>query len=220
MDHTKTVLIPFGTIEEHGSHLPLFTDSLIVERVLIEVSKRRKVFLSPTLHYGVCTSTRKHPGTISISPDALRKLTYDMVKSFYEKGLRRFFLISGHAGSIHMVALREVGEVLIEELSNLEIAVFSLYDIMLKDLVSLAETKNDSHAGEIETSLMLYLTPHLVKGMAEEEYPTFPKPFIVKDKLHYWPGGVWGNPKKASKEKGERVFNMMVDKVIEIIDSM
>ncbi len=214
---TKTLLIPFGSIEEHGSHLPLSTDTIQVYEVVKEAAKKVNVFVAPPLHYGVLTSTRQHAGSIGISPDSLRMITRDIIKSAYSKGLRNFILISGHAGSIHMSALREVGEELIDEIDNIRIAVISEYDMIVKEGRKLVETKEDGHAGEIETSRLLYLAPDLVKGRAKEEYPKFLTPFIVKDKVKYWKGGVWGNPKKASKEKGKKLVKVSVDKVVEIV---
>ncbi|MEN8265251.1 MAG: creatininase family protein [Nitrospirota bacterium] len=215
---TKTVIFPFGTVEEHGRHLPLNTDTLIVYEILKRLIKKRKVFLAPPVSYGVCTSTNQHPGTISISAETLRRLTYDLVKDAYNKGLRNFILISGHGGGLHMYAIKEVAEILIEELKGAKIAVISPYDVLRKELSELAETPNDSHAGEIETSLILALAPELVKGRSKEEYPKMPKPFVVKNKLRYWRGGVWGDPGKASREKGEKVIRLIIQKVVDVID--
>lgn len=214
---TKTIVFPFGTTEEHGSHLPLNTDALIIQEVLKLVAKRKKFFLAPVVYYGVCTTTRDHPGTISIGPETLRRFSYDLVSETYKKGLRNFLLISGHGGSLHMSALKETSEKLVENLKDIKIAAFSPYELLWKELSEIAETPNDSHAGEIETSMMLYLSPELVKGRAAEEYPKIPKPFIVKDKMKYWPGGVWGNPQKASAKKGERAIKLIVNKITEIL---
>ena len=200
---TKTIVFPFGTIEEHGSHLPLNTDSLIIQEVLKLAARKKKFFLAPISYYGVCTTTGGHPGTIGITPETLRRLSFDLVTDAYKKGLRNFLLISGHGGSLHMSALKETAEILAERLGDIRIAVCSPYDILWKELSDIAETPNDSHAGELETSIMLSLAPGLVKGRAREEYPNIPKPFIVKNKVKYWPGGVWGNPKKATAEKGK-----------------
>ncbi len=215
---TKTIIFPFGTVEEHGSHLPLNTDTLIIYEILKRVVKKRKVFLAPPLYYGVCTSTSQHPGTISISPATLRRITFDIAKDAYEKGLRNIFLISGHGGGLHSSAMKEAAENLVHELTGIKIAVLCPYDILYKELSELAETPHDSHAGEIETSLILYLAPELVKGRAKEEYPTLPKPFTVKNKIKYWPGGVWGNPGKASREKGEKAVKLIVNKLVDILD--
>jgi creatinine amidohydrolase len=215
---TRTIVIPFGTIEEHGSHLPLNTDSLIIQEALKLVAKKKKFFLAPIVHYGVCTTTRGHPGTISISSETLRLLSTDLVIDSYKKGLRNFLLISGHGGSLHMSALKESAEMLVEKLKDIRIAVFSPYDVLWKELSEIAETPNDSHAGELETSMVLYLAPELVKGRAPEEYPKIPKPFIVRDKVKYWRGGVWGDPQKATAEKGKKAIELMIEKIAEIID--
>ena len=214
---TKTIVFPFGTVEEHGSHLPLKTDAFIIEEALKFVAKKRKFFLAPVVYYGVCTTTKDHPGTISITAETLRRLAYDLVVESYKKGLRNFLLISGHGGSIHISALKETAEVLVEQLKDIKIAVLSPYDVLWKELSAIAETPNDSHAGELETSIMLYLAPELVKGRAAEEYPKIPRPFTVRDKVKYWPGGVWGNPKKATREKGEKAMKLITDKVVEIL---
>ena len=126
------------------------------------------MFLAPPVYYGVCTSTGQHPGTIGITPETLRRLVFDIVRDAYKKGLRDFFLVTGHGGGLHSSAMKEAAEILVEELKGIKIAVLCPYDILRKELSELAETPNDSHAGEIETSLMLYLAPELVKGSSRK----------------------------------------------------
>ncbi len=214
---TKTVIVPYGTVEEHGKHLPLSTDTLVMTEVAKGVAERVDVFVAPPVHYGACTSTGHHPGTIGITPDTVRAITLDIVRDGYRKGLRRFILISGHAGGLHIGAMREAGERVIEELEGAQIGTLSIYDLVWNEIAEIAETRNDSHAGEMETSLIIHLAGRLVKGRSKEEYPMLPKPFLAKEKVKCWPGGVWGNPNAASKEKGERLFTIMVEKVVELV---
>jgi len=218
----KSVLIvPFGTVEAHGTHLPLNTDTLIIREAASSASARNpRVFTAPPVEYGVCTSTGPHPGTLGISAPALRLLASDIVKSAYSKGFRKIMLVSGHGGSIHVSALKEAAEELVEGLEGLKMAAFSIYDLVGRECAEIAETENDSHAGELETSLVLFLAPHLVKGRSKEEYPDFPRPLILKDKMKYWPGAVWGDPGKATAEKGERLFKVMVAKIEEVASKL
>lgn len=211
---TKTLIVPYGTIEAHGEHLPLNTDTLIIEEVLKMAGGRLNAFIAPAISYGVCTSTGLHPGTIGITAETLRRLTLDIVRDAYKKGLRNFMLVSGHGGGIHVSAMKEAAEGLIDELKGARIAAFSIYDVMGAQLRELAETLNDSHAGEMETSAVMYLAPELVKGRSKEEYPIPLKPFIVRDKKKQWPGAVWGNPQKAAPEKGRRLVSLMSDKIV------
>jgi creatinine amidohydrolase len=215
---TKTIVFPFGTIEEHGTHLPLNTDSFIIQECVTAAAKEREFVRAPVISYGVCTTTKNHPGTLSISAATLRRLSADLVTEAYRQGLKNFLLISGHGGSLHMAALKETAENLVDTLSGIRIAAFSPYDMLWKELSEIADTPNDSHAGEIETSILLYLDPDSVRGRSPEEFPSFPKPFSVKDKLKYWPGGIWGNPEKASPEKGRRAFELMTRKILDVLD--
>ncbi len=213
----KPLVIPYGTVEAHGTHLPLGTDTMIVMAVLTEVAKRLDIMVAPPVNYGVCTSTAMHPGTIGITPSTLRALTTDLVCHGYEHGVREFILISGHGGGLHLSAMREASEALIRRLNDVKIAVLTLYEILPEEARSLVETPDDSHAGELETSLILHLSEHLVRGRAGEEYPALPEYIVVRDKPRYWPGAVWGNPQRATEKKGERIFKFMVESVEEFI---
>ena len=82
---SKTVIIPLGSLEAHGPHLPLGTDTIEVYELAKKVSKAVDVFVAPPLFYGLCRSTSKHPGTVGITGDTLRKLIKDIVKSFHAK---------------------------------------------------------------------------------------------------------------------------------------
>lgn len=214
---SSVLIVPFGTVEAHGTHLPLNTDTFVIREAVARVAGRNmSVFMAPPIQYGVCTSTGPHPGTIGITASTLRLLAADIVKSGYEQGFRNIMLVSGHGGSIHVAALKEAAEELVSRLDGLKMAAFSIYELIGREASEIAETKNDSHAGELETSLMLHLAARLVKGRSKEEYPDFPRPLILKDKLKYWPGAVWGDPGKATAEKGERLFNAMVEKLEEV----
>ena len=217
LSRTRTVLIPFGSVEEHGTHLPLSTDTIEAYEVAKKAALLIPLFVAPPIHYGNCRSTACHPGTISITTTTLRLLFKDIVRSLYQHGMVNFIALSGHAGGAHCMALQDAGEELIKEFADIEIAVVTEFDLAREEGREIIETRGDSHAGEIETSRILYSHPHLVKGSAPREFPSFPPGILVRDKRRYWPGGVWGDPGKASAEKGARLEDLVAKKLVELV---
>jgi creatinine amidohydrolase len=207
---TRTVLIPFGATEQHGSHLPLNTDTLEAFEVGRKLGQRRHIFIAPAVPYGVCRSTANHPGTISLTTATLRALAVDLVSSLHRQGLRNFILLTGHAGGTHTSTLIDAGEELLQRFEDIRVAVLTEYMLAAREGRGIIETQDDSHAGEIETSRILHSHPHLVKGVGVREYPTFPVGILVRDKQACWPGGVWGDPTKATAEKGARLEEAVV----------
>ncbi|MFQ5884149.1 MAG: creatininase family protein, partial [Thermoplasmata archaeon] len=106
IDDKTVVILPLGVIEEHGSHLPLSTDSLQGEYVAEEVARRTDSLIAPPIRYGVCNTTQNFPGTVSIRFETLRSLVRDVLSEFGRNGIKNVVVLSGHAGSTHMAALR------------------------------------------------------------------------------------------------------------------
>ena len=217
---TKTVLIPVGATEGHGAHLPLGTDSFQAIDVCHRLAERRNLYVAPPILYGVCRSTAQHPGTISIRTETLKNLLRDVVESLYRQGLRNFVVLSGHAGGTHNAALLDAGESLLMILPEARIAIVTEYDLAAGEGKGLIETPGDAHAGEIEASRMLATRPHLVKEGASEAYPCFPKHILVRNKRHFWPSGVWGNPAKASPEKGLQIEAIVVNALDRLVTEL
>ncbi len=217
---TRSVLIPFGSVEEHGYHLPLSTDTIQAYEVGKATAKLIPLFLAPPIHYGYCRSTSCHPGTISITTSTLKCIMRDIVRSLYRQGLRHFIILTGHAGGRHTMALQDAGEELIFELEDCRLAVITEYDLAYEEGKGLIETKGDAHAGEIETSRILFLYPELVKGKGKREFPRFPKGILVRDKRKYWENGVWGDPEKATANKGKLIHELVVSKLVEFVKMM
>ena len=119
-----------------------------------------------------------------------------------------------------MATLVDAAEELMERFSDLKMAVCSVLDIGRTAWRSIQETPKDSHAGEVETSLMLHLYPQWVHGTAEEAYPEFPEHILVRNKRGYWPTGVWGNPQAASPEKGRRLMDASVAALSALIERL
>ena len=220
---TQTVILPLGSLEEHGPHLPLGTDTFHALEVARRVARLRPVVVAPPLFYGMCRSTREHPGTVSISGDALRAMLLALGREFCRQGWRNLVFISGHAGGTHISAIVEAAERLLEELPEVRIAVVNLLELLrevLAEQPTLVKTRGDSHAGEVETAIMMAAYPDLVRGSAPEEWPRFPKYLLVRDKRRYWPGGVWGNPALATAAQGETILAAETERLSKLINEL
>lgn len=220
LKETRTIVLPFGSVEEHGQHLPLGTDTIQMFELAMLAAKRRPLFVAPPVYYGLCRSTREHPGTITIRGETLKALALDLLTSYYRQGLRHFLVLSGHAGGTHLAYLVDAGEEFLEGHPEAKVAVASILDLLREAALDLLETPRDSHAGELETSLMLHFYPELVKGSSPEEYPTFPKHLLVRHKRLFWPGGVWGDPAKASPEKGRSFAERLAAAIAALADKI
>jgi creatinine amidohydrolase len=214
------VIIPFGTVEQHGSHLPLSTDTLQAYAVAVRTATLVRTIVAPPVHYGQCSSTRNHPGTITLGGGTLRSLVKDLIRSFSRHGFLKIILFSGHAGRIHMAALREAAEICVQESPSLKLAVICDLDLVNETIADLLETPRDGHAGEIETSRMQYLHPESVKELPAEEYPQLQQGIVVPDPERYWPGGVWGNPKAADAHKGRIILERSAEALARIVRSL
>jgi len=221
LQRTRTAVLPVGSVEEHGRHLPLATDTMQVWEVARRASDQVPFYLCPPLHFGYCRSTRDHPGTVSITAETLRRSIFDIGSSLFRQGIRGLIVASGHAGGLHMAALEEAGERLVERHDRVEVAVICEYHWAQEaGRQGIVDTHDDGHAGEIETSRILAVAPSLVQGTSPEEYPELPRPFIAREKRRYWPGGVWGDPAKATAEKGEQLLTRSTARLVELIEGM
>ena len=217
---TKTVIIPFGSTEEHGYHLPLSTDYLIAYEIGKMVAEKVKVLVAPPITYGVCRTTASFPGTITISLETIKNLTKEICKSFCMHGFKNLILLPGHLGSAQLTGLELAAQETIQMYPNLNIVLVRIPYILQKYL-DVVEDKEDLHAGEVETSLMLVLKPDLVKkDKIVSEHPKFPEHFIVWEPRKYMKSGVMGSAEKASKEKGEALLKILVDEIISLVKKL
>jgi len=197
------VIIPIGSIEAHGPHLPLATDLYTIYELCKLAVKEIDALLAPPIYYGVCRSTHGLPGTISIKGETLKHLILDILSELYQFGFKKFIILTGHAGGTHFCYLVDASEEFVRSRPETKAFVANICDLLKDAFSELNIPSSDSHAGDWETSLILYLKPDLVKEGGFEDYPKFPKHWIVPNKKEFWSSGIWGNPKLASAKKGE-----------------
>jgi creatinine amidohydrolase len=221
----SVVILPLGSVEEHGDHLPLCTDSLQPEFVALEVAKKTGCLVAPPLRYGVCNSTRGFPGTISITFGSLYKMTRDILEEFVRNHFTRILVLSGHAGQSHMAALRLAAQEVVWQherespQKRPRIMVCSDYDFAY-ELKGKYFNENDGHAGTIETSRVMAIRPELIKAKGMKSFPEFPRFEIVADPEHFFPSGVIGDPTAASANEGRMINEYVVKEVVKLVKEL
>ena len=216
------VILPVGALEEHGPHLPLSADILQPMALAKAIAKTRRVLILPPLWYGYCSSTRGFPGTVSIEVDTLRLVARDLVEVIYRNGVRKLLVLSGHAGSGHMAALKEGAKEVAGRHEDYRIAVLTDYDFAYELLGKDGIPEKDGHAGFVETSRVLAVAPRLVKGHARvrPDWPSFNRHEILGRPETKWKTGVQGDPRKASAAVGRKVEAYVLKRTLELIDEV
>ncbi len=201
---SQVVVIPVGSIEQHGAHLPVSTDSDIVTEVAKRISENNGYLLLPTLSYGV--SFEHAPFfNLSIRESTLRTVLTDLCSSLLANNIKTVFVINGHHGNLKAIKNLDVR---LKKISKNRLKVFPLsyWHFMQREF---------DHAGFVETSLMLAISKDvkmksakkglITDGMTKQEITrigrlanqSFPK--ATKN-------GIWGDPRKATKKEGRAIL--------------
>ncbi len=209
------VILPLGVIEEHGDHLPLSTDSLQSEYIAQEMAEKTGALLAPPIRYGVCNTTKNFPGTITLEFDTLRSLIQDILFEFARNGIKNIVIVSGHAGSSHMAAIRLAAKEVVDEE---KVKVLALADFEIIYNAGLAE-KGEGHSGWIETSRIMAIRPDLIKGKGKKGVNKIPKYMVLRHPEKHWKG-VSGDPSKATKKKGDELNELVIKEMVKMVNKM
>ncbi|MEM3465804.1 MAG: creatininase family protein [Candidatus Jordarchaeales archaeon] len=214
------IIVPFGATEEHGPHLPISTDNIITYELACRAAEKTGFIVAPPINYGVCRSTREFPGTIALRFDTLKQLALDVISELAACGFKKIVLFSCHASNAHMTAIKEAAYDFSLQNRRTKIYFVSSADLATEEITKTLETA-PYHACEAETSLMLFLKPELVQmDKAEDERPQTP-PFLVSPTGKPWMRtGVLGEPTRATRKKGEIIFNAMTKKLTQILETI
>jgi creatinine amidohydrolase/Fe(II)-dependent formamide hydrolase-like protein len=223
-------LLPVGSIEQHGPHLPLDSDAFdadYLSRRIAEACSDPKPLVLPLVPYGVSYEHDGFSGTVGINNDTLSRLVYDIGMSVARNGIRKLVIINGHGGNnpaLHYAA----------QMITRDTRIFVCVDTGETsdvDLYRLVETPNDIHAGEIETSTSLAVRPHLVRfEKAVKAVPQFSSRYLnftskrgVSWYVHTEKisrSGVLGDPTKATVEKGEKFWKIMIAHLVALVEDL
>jgi len=210
----KVVLLPLGSFEQHGPHLPLTTDTDIVTAVARGVERKRvkKILCLPTLWPGHSPHHLFFPGTLSVSQMPYIQLVIELCRSMVSMGARKIFLLNGHGGND--VPLRATVRELKTEFPRVRVVVASYWTLANQGI---------RHACEVETSLMLHLHPGRVKmRLAKRDGPAP----TARAQSVYWvnefheisKSGTVGDPTGATAQKGKRLLEKIIGDVTTFVD--
>jgi creatinine amidohydrolase len=201
----QQLIVPIGTCEQHGPHLPLNTDTLVADKLAEYLSQETGMLVGPTLNYGVnLPCDRGYAGTCSTTKELLSGFLRSVLAWWKEQGFERFFMLSAHGDPQHIAALKTIDPIMVK--------VLELYDFNMTAM--LEKQQGAKHACEAETSVMMHLYPEKVRRSEikdfEMPFEKF-KPYLLHEKTEAITGspGNQGYPSYASAEKGEKLFALM-----------
>lgn len=216
IDRNPVVILPVGATEAHGPHLPLGTDSFQPEAVADMLASRIGGLVAPPIKYGHHSSTRNMVGTIGISFDTLRALVREVMEALIADGIRKIVVLSGHAGHVHLAALKVAAE---EVVAGGEVSVMLLadYDLAWEVSEEMGMKGDDGHGGLIETSRIMAIAPDLVRdGRGRGEFVD-QEHMVIADPEVCYPQGYAGPAEDASPELGRKVNDHVVNRLEDII---
>ncbi len=203
-------LIPTGSTEQHGPHGPFATDLIIAEEMATHAAKETGALILPSISVGISREHEDFKGSLYISPDTFRAQLKEIILSASSSGVDRFVVVNGHGGNIS--AIYEVCKSLYIEYTTIALE-WTWFNAI--------SARNMGHAGELETSLLMFLRPELVKE------PRDPGADTWGHRLHgtrmdyltssFTENGIVGDPTKATAKKGEELFDRATEKLTGLI---
>mgnify|MGYP003339780985 FL=1 len=200
----QIAIIPIGSIEQHGPHLPISTDSDIVTEIAFRLSEKINGLLLPTISYGI--SDEHFPFfNLSVKKSTLSKILEDLCESLIKNGISKILIINGHYGNLDSLKSFE------KKNSRRKIKIFSYWKYMSREF---------DHAGNVETSMMLAISKNVnmkkakkgfdTEGMSKQEISRINK-LAQKSFPKVTGNGVWGDPTKSSAKLGREIIKEVVN---------
>jgi creatinine amidohydrolase len=224
-------VLPIGSVEQHGPHLPLDTDNFLITRIAAEAARRADgdILLMPPVYYGFESHHMEFAGTIDIQPEHLLHFMFDITRSVAHHGFERILIADGHGSNMPILDL-------VARRTNLETnalcATFIWPSLAPEAIRQVRESGRSgmAHACELETSVYLHLDAARVRmdkarkhvGMPESEFIWMDlmegSPVMLMDRwTRFTPSGVSGDPTLATAEKGRIVFEAVVDAFVRLV---
>ncbi len=231
------VLLPVGSTEQHGTHLPLGTDSLTAIGLAADVAKATGALAAPPLWYGWSPHHLAYPGTITLVPEHLTAVVVDIGTSLAYHGFGRLVIINGHREA-NLAPLKIAQTRLVNETGQAVVIVDPYHfgaEVAMR--IRASSPGGVGHADELETGHLLHLRPDLVdmskavRNMPPERRFFSSDPYVPGDRVvaassiegfrsRTEPYGTSGDPLPATAEKGKLYHETMVRDMVALIEDM
>ncbi len=224
----KVVILPTGSTEQHGPHLPLDVDVFLAESVCLELGRRaaERVLVLPPISYGLNRHHIDFPGTIHIEPEVFIDFCLCITKSVAYHGFEKILIINGHGSNTSLMDL--VARKTVLETRSL-CAALNYFSLGIEAFNQVKETPVMAHADEFETSLYLHLAPERVQMDRAEAGNDVVGKYMSSDSTSpyvrfydYWGRwttvGVHGDPTAATPEKGKIIWEAVLSGLVELVD--
>lgn len=210
IERDPRLLIPVGTCEQHGPHLPMGVDTIIVERLADDLSAELRILRAPTVEYGVNSDhERVVPGNATLRRKTLLRALNDLTDAWEAGGVREFVFLTAHGHEGHQEALSTVIT------KGARVRVVDILAINLSDLT--VSGLGPLHGDEVDTSLLLHLAPALVKMELAQDYMITPEALgrYRRQSLRVPRGsaGSIGRPSVASAETGKAIYARIYSRI-------
>jgi creatinine amidohydrolase len=218
LSKSEVVIIPVGMVEAHGHHMPLGTDifSPMLFCQMLEERIGDKIWIAPEIPYGQSFDLSFYPGTFSVPSEVMAEYVYHIGKSMYENGLKKLIFINGHGGNA--TALGLASQKLVQ--LGMDVMISNWWMDYSKEILTMCE--GQGHAGEDETSAVLYYDESLVqmeKALKNNKKPVLRINFKDRGRILY-ENALSGDATLATREKGEKIFKLLTDKLVETIEAV
>lgn len=208
----RVAVLPTGSLEQHGAHLPIATDTYISGIIASEISRIYSLFLLPPVTFGCSHEHAALGATVSIRATTLYNVVTDIADSLQRSGVTRLVVVNAHGGNYVLSnVVQEANE------TSPRMTLFPAradWESARAAAGMKTSGSDDMHAGELETSLLLHAAPSLVRsGFESADHDAPDRPLLLTLGLHHYaPDGVIGRPSLATAEKGKLALEALVER--------
>jgi len=218
--NASIAVLPVGSFEQHGAHLPLLTDTIVASAIAKAVAEEHRLFLLPPITISCSHEHAAWAGTVSISAATLIAVITDIAASLEQAGIHKLALVNGHGGNYVLSNIAQQ--------ANINGPRMTLFPTgtdwrTARDAAGLHSTGHqDMHAGELEVSLLLHAAPETLRpGYEHTDHEANHRPhLLVGGMTRYTATGVIGFPSHGTAEKGKAILESLADSFTEHRDAL